>query len=148
MEAFDKLPGEINHLVSSFSSIPVVGDLMSGVTQYSFWLIVSSIVLLIIMFAFARRKASEIVLEARSDAEKERSRIVALAHNDAEDIIAKARDRADDEMKRAYAGATDTIAKMSVAVAGKIVGDTLANDEAKQRELIKKYLAEVGGLNG
>lgn len=98
--------------------------------------------------AEARRKASEIVLEARSDGEKERSRIVALAHNEAEDIIAKARDRADDEMKRAYAGATDTIAKMSVAVAGKIVGDTLANDEAKQRELIKKYLAEVGGLNG
>ena len=30
---------------------------MSGVTQYSFWLIVSSIVLLIIMFAFARRAA-------------------------------------------------------------------------------------------
>lgn len=55
LEAFDKLPGEINHLVSSFSSIPVVGDLMHGVTQYSFWLIVSSIVLLVIMFAFARR---------------------------------------------------------------------------------------------
>lgn len=98
--------------------------------------------------AEARRKASEIVLEARSDAEKERSRIVALAHSEAEDIIAKAHDRADDEMKRAYAGATDTIAKVSVAVAGKIVGDTLANDEAKQRELIKKYLTEVGTLNG
>ena len=28
---------------------------MHGVTQYSFWLIVSSIVLLVIMFAFARR---------------------------------------------------------------------------------------------
>ena len=57
MEAFEKLPGEINHLVSSFSSIPVVGDLMHGVTQYSFWLIVSSIVLLVIMFAFAKRVA-------------------------------------------------------------------------------------------
>ena len=97
--------------------------------------------------AEARRKASEIVLDARSDAEKERSRIVALAHSEAEDIIAKAHDRADDEMKRAYSGATDTIAKMSVAVAGKIVGETLANDEEKQRELIKKYLAEVGKLN-
>ena len=98
--------------------------------------------------AEARRRASEIVLDARSDAEKERSRIVAAAHVEAEDIIAKAHDRADDEMKRAYAGATDTIAKMSVAVAGKIVGETLANDEAKQRELIKKYLMEVGTLNG
>ena len=83
--------------------------------------------------AEARRKASEIVLDA---------------HSEAEDIIAKAHDRADDEMKRAYASATDTIAKMSVAVAGKIVGETLANDEAKQRELIKKYLMEVGTLNG
>ena len=51
-------------------------------------------------------------------------------------------------MKHAYASATDTIAKMSVAVAGKIVGETLANDEEKQRELIKKYLLEVGTLNG
>ena len=97
--------------------------------------------------AEARRKASEIVLEARGDAEKERSRIVAAAHAEAEDIIAKAQDRAEDEKKRAYMSATDTIAKMSVAVATSIVGDTLANDEAKQRELIKKYLAEVGKLN-
>ena len=95
------------------------------------------------VIADARRKASEIVLEARGEAEKERSRIVAAAHTEAEDIIAKAHDRADDEMKRAYANATDTIAKMSVAVATRIVGDTLADDEAKQRELIKKYLSEV-----
>ena len=73
--------------------------------------------------------------------------IVAAAHAEAEDIIAKAQDRAEDEKKRAYMSATDTIAKMSVAVATSIVGDTLANDEAKQRELIKKYLAEVGKLN-
>lgn len=99
------------------------------------------------IIAEARRKASDIVLEACSDAEKERSRIVALAHSEAEDIIAKAHDRADDEVKRSLAGATDTIAKVSVAVAGKIVGDTLANDDAKQRELIKKYLTEVGTLN-
>ena len=100
------------------------------------------------IIADARRQASQIVLDARSDAEKERSRIVAQAHDEAEDIIAKAHDRADDEMKRAYAGATDTIAKMSVAVASHIVGDTLAHDEAKQRELIKQYLGEVGSLNG
>ena len=93
-------------------------------------------------------QASEIVLEARGDAEKERARIVAAAHAEAEDIIAKAHDRADDEMKRSLASATDTIAKVSVAVAGKIVDDTLASDEAKQRELIKKYLAEVGTING
>lgn len=95
------------------------------------------------VIADARRKASEIVLEARGDAEKERTRILADAHSEAEDIIAKAHDRADDELKRAYANATDTVAKMSVAIAKRIVGDTLAEDDAKQRELIKKYLSEV-----
>lgn len=54
MEAFELLPEEINHLVSEFHSIPVVGDLMSGITQYTFWMIVSAILLLIIMFVFVR----------------------------------------------------------------------------------------------
>ena len=35
--------------------MPVVGDLMAGMTQYTFWLIVSSIVLLVLMFAFVSR---------------------------------------------------------------------------------------------
>lgn len=98
--------------------------------------------------ADARRQASEIVLEARSDAKKERSRIVAQAHSEAEEIIAKAHERADDEMKRAYASAADTVAKVSVSIASKIVGDTLAEDEKKQQELIEKYLSEVGTLHG
>lgn len=100
------------------------------------------------IIAEARRKASDIVLDARDEAEKERSRIVNLAHAEAEDIISKAHDRAGDELDRAYANATETIAKMSVAIASKIVGDTLADNEEKQRELIKKYLTEVGNLNG
>lgn len=54
MEAFELLPEEINHLVSEFHSIPVVGDLMTGVTQYTFWMIVSAILLLVIMFAFVK----------------------------------------------------------------------------------------------
>ena len=94
----------------------------------------------------ARRKASEIVLAAREDAEKERARIVAGAHTDAEEIITKARDRAADEQRRIYANATDSIAKVSVSVAGKIIGDILEGDEEKQRELIKKSIAEVGSL--
>ena len=52
MEIFEKLPDEINHLVSEFSSTPVVGDLSCGITQYSFWLIVSTIVLLIVLAVF------------------------------------------------------------------------------------------------
>ncbi|MDO4596349.1 MAG: F0F1 ATP synthase subunit B [Coriobacteriaceae bacterium] len=97
--------------------------------------------------ADARRKASDIVLSARSDAEKERARIVADAHVEAEDIITKARERAVDEQRRMYDNATDSIAKVSVAVASKIVGDKLAEDKDLQRDIIKKYIAEVGNLN-
>ena len=55
MDAFAKLPDEINHLVSEFVSIPVVGTLMAGITQYTFWLIVSSIVMLVLIFAYVKR---------------------------------------------------------------------------------------------
>ncbi|RGR38329.1 F0F1 ATP synthase subunit A [Collinsella sp. AF25-2LB] len=57
MEIFEKLPDEINHLVSEFSSTPVVGDLSCGITQYSFWLIVSTIVLLIVLAVFKKKQA-------------------------------------------------------------------------------------------
>lgn len=57
MDAFAQLPDEINHLVSEFHSIPFVGDLMMGMTQYSFWLCASAILLLVIMFAFKSKLA-------------------------------------------------------------------------------------------
>ncbi len=56
MEIFDKLPDEINHLVSEFTSTPVAGDLNCGITQYSFWLIVSTVVLLLLLFAFKKKQ--------------------------------------------------------------------------------------------
>ncbi|QWT17726.1 F0F1 ATP synthase subunit B [Collinsella sp. zg1085] len=96
--------------------------------------------------ADARRQASEILLAARSDSEKERARIVADAHKEAEEIIIKAREYAADEQRRIYANATDTIAKLSVSVARKVIGEELSADTEKQRELIKKYVAEVGNL--
>lgn len=94
----------------------------------------------------ARRQAAEIVLEARKDAEAERARIIADAHKDAEDIIAKAHTTIEDERKSIYAGAAGSIADLSVAVATKIVGDTLA-DEAEQKKLIERYIQEAGSLN-
>ena len=56
MDAFSKLPEAINELVSEFSSAPVVGDLGAGITQYSFWLFVSAIVLLVVVFTFVKKQ--------------------------------------------------------------------------------------------
>ena len=42
----DKLPEEMDELVNSFSSTPVIGDLNVGITQYSYWMFVAIVILL------------------------------------------------------------------------------------------------------
>lgn len=94
----------------------------------------------------ARRKAADIVLEARKDAEAERARIIEAAHKEAEDIIAKAHANAEDERNAIYAAAAASIADLSVSVASKIVGETLDQD-GEQRRIIERYVKEAGSLN-
>lgn len=95
----------------------------------------------------AHRKAAEIVLEARSDAEDVRAKVIADAHNEAGEIVAQAKEHAANEQRMMYDRATDSIAKMSVNLASKIVDENLKEDDELQRALIKKYLTEVGNLN-
>lgn len=95
----------------------------------------------------AHRQASKIVLDARKDAEEVRAQIVAKARDEANEIVAQARERAAAEQRLMYDQATDSIAKVSVAVASKIVDEKLSADEELQHKIIKKYLAEVGNLN-
>lgn len=57
MNPLDKLGEEMHELVESFSSTAVVGDLNVGVTQYSFWLFVATIVLLLVVFIFKKKQA-------------------------------------------------------------------------------------------
>lgn len=62
----DKLPEEMEELVDSFLSTPVVGDLTVGITQYSFWLFVAVAVLVAVVFTFKRRQeASGLVPQGR-----------------------------------------------------------------------------------
>ena len=57
MNPLDKLPEEMDHLVNSFSSTPVIGDLNAGVTQYSFWMFVAIVILLAVVFTFKKKQA-------------------------------------------------------------------------------------------
>lgn len=56
MDAFAKLPDAIAELVAEFSSAPVVGSLNAGLTQYSFWLLISGALLLALIFAFVKKQ--------------------------------------------------------------------------------------------
>ena len=56
MNVFELLPEEINHLVSEFNSMPVVGSLNAGLTQYSAWLLVAAVLLLGVVCLFVKRQ--------------------------------------------------------------------------------------------
>ena len=91
----------------------------------------------------ARRRADEIVSQARRDGEQERSRIVAKAQNDATAIVTKAHDALASERRRAEIELSDSVIDLSVEIAGKIIGNDLS--ESEQRKLAEHYLAEVDG---
>lgn len=46
----------MDELVESFSSTPIFGDLNVGMTQYTFWLLVATIALLVLVFVFKKKQ--------------------------------------------------------------------------------------------
>lgn len=95
--------------------------------------------------AEADRKAQEIVANATRDGQAERQRIVSEAQAAAQDIVAKAHANIDEERTKAMIELSGQVVDLSVEIAGKIIGEAL--DEEEHRELVKKYLSEMGSLN-
>lgn len=93
----------------------------------------------------ANRQASEIIAEAKHDAEVLRADMLSKAQEDSQAIIAKAHDVIDAERARAMAELSGSVVDLSVEIASKIIGNGLDADQ--QRALAKKYLSEVGSLN-
>lgn len=54
----DKLGEEMDELVEGFASTAIHGDLTVGLTQYTFWMAVSAVLLLLLVFVFKRRQAA------------------------------------------------------------------------------------------
>jgi len=96
--------------------------------------------------AEARGESAKIVEQARKVAETMKDEIVAKANDEAAGIVAKAHEAMQAEKKAALADLQSEVAALSVAVAGKLIGEKLnVEDHAK---LIDKFVAEVGSLNG
>ena len=93
----------------------------------------------------ARQEAAKVIEQGRKIAETMKSEIMAKANEDAQALLVKAREGIEAEKKAAIAELQGSVADLSVAVAGKLIGETLsAADHAK---LIERYVAEVGALN-
>lgn len=94
----------------------------------------------------AHQQADEIISKAKKEAEEERSAILAKAQKEAADVIAKAHGAVDSERHKAMIELSGSVVDLSVEIATKIIGNDLTEDQ--QRKLAEKYLAEVSVPNG
>lgn len=95
--------------------------------------------------AEARAESNRIFAESRQVGEQMKSEIVAKANDESAAMIEKARLTIEAEKKAAMAQLQASVADLSVAVAGKIIGTQLSKEQ--HLDLIEKSVAEAGGLN-
>ena len=96
--------------------------------------------------AEARLEAGRIVEQGRKVADSMKDEIVAKANEEAQGLIVKAKESIEAEKLAAMAELQASVADLSVAVAGKVIGKSMTVED--HAELIKQAMAEVGGLNG
>lgn len=95
--------------------------------------------------ADAKQLASEIVSQARVSGEAVKVEITQKAQADAEAMMEKARQTIEQERELTAAELQRSVADLSVAVAGRLIGSDLTDDE--HRRLIERYVKEAGSLN-
>ncbi len=95
--------------------------------------------------ADARRESAAIIDDARRAAEQVKADITAQAQTQADEMIAKAKKSIEKEKLAAIADLQSSVADISVAVAGRFIGEGLSDGD--QRKLIEKYVAEAGTLD-
>ena len=95
--------------------------------------------------AEARKEAGTILQQAKQSAESTRSEARAKAQAEYDDLLVKAREAIEGEKNAAIAQLQQSVADLSVAIAGKLIGAELSNED--HLKVIEKYVAEAGSLN-
>ncbi|HZJ49127.1 MAG TPA: F0F1 ATP synthase subunit B [Acidimicrobiia bacterium] len=93
----------------------------------------------------AKDEATGIVDEARAAGEQVKADIVARAETEADQIKTRAHDEIAGERERVTGALRREVADLSIGVAEKVVGTSL--DSERQRELIERYIDELGGVH-
>jgi F-type H+-transporting ATPase subunit b len=98
-----------------------------------------------VQMAEARAEAGKVIEQGRTVAENMKNEIVAKAREEAEAEKSKAIEAIKAEKLAAMAELQASVANLSVAVAGKIIGQQLS--AADHAALIERSIAEVGSLH-
>lgn len=95
--------------------------------------------------AEAKSQAATIVADAKKAGEAAKADITAQAQREATEMIEKARGAIEAEKKAAIAELQSSVADTSIAVAAKIIGNDLSDEE--HRQLIERYVNEAGSFH-
>ena len=95
--------------------------------------------------AEARREAGTILQQAKQAAEAQRVEAASKTQADIDDMLTKARESIEGERRAAIASLQASVADLSIAVAGKLIGGELTDED--HIKVIEKYVAEAGSLN-
>jgi F-type H+-transporting ATPase subunit b len=95
--------------------------------------------------AEARKEAGTILQQAKQSAESTRAEAHAKAAAEYDDLLVKAREAIEGEKRAAIAELQQSVADISVAVAGKLIGAELSTED--HMKVIEKYVSEAGSLN-
>ncbi|MDR2109219.1 MAG: F0F1 ATP synthase subunit B [Coriobacteriales bacterium] len=93
----------------------------------------------------AKKQSAQIIADAKTAAELVRAEITAKAQEEAQAMLAKASAAIEAEKKAAIAELQGSVASLSVAVAGRVIGTQLS--EAEHRSIIERYLVEAGSFD-
>ncbi len=93
----------------------------------------------------AKAQASQIVADAKATGEAVKADITAKAQAEAEQMIAKARGAIEAEKQAAVAELQASVADTSIAVASRLIGENLSDDE--HRAIVARYVEEAGSFN-
>lgn len=93
----------------------------------------------------AKAQASQIVADAKRAGEAAKADITEKAQVEAANMIEKARVAIEAEKRAAIAELQGSVADTSIAVASRLVGEDLSDDE--HRRIIERYVNEAGGFN-
>lgn len=95
--------------------------------------------------ADARKEAGTILQQAKQAAEATRLDATAKTQAEVDDMLTKARESIEGERRAAIASLQASVAALSVAVAGKLIGSELSAED--HAAVIEKYISEAGSLN-
>ena len=95
--------------------------------------------------AGAKTEATQIVEDARESGDQVKADIVGRAETEAEAIKDRARSEMEDERDQVTGDLRRQVADLSIDVAEKVVGTSL--DDERQRELIDRYIDDLGGVH-